>query len=95
MIEDSKKEVGKVISDESKSLLKNLLDKSGNVKQVISDARSDLSNIANKNKETIRQESREMLKKFLYGDSLNVIRNSKYLREFYLIKRQQRSKLLI
>jgi hypothetical protein len=50
LIEDNKKEVGKVISDQSKNLLKNLLNKSGNAKQVIFDAKNQLSNIINKNR---------------------------------------------
>ncbi len=77
LIEDNKKEIRKVISDQSKNLLKNLLSKSGSTKQVIIDTKNELSNIANKNKETISQESREMLNKLLYGEGLKVIKNSK------------------
>ncbi len=77
MIEDNKKEIGKVVSDQSKILLKNLLSKSGNSKQVISDTRNELRNIIDKNKETIQENSQEILNKLLYGEGLNVIKNSK------------------
>jgi hypothetical protein len=40
LIEDNKKEIGKVISEQSKNLLKNLISKSGNAKQVISDTKN-------------------------------------------------------
>jgi gas vesicle protein len=77
LIEDNKKEIGKVVSDQSKILLKNLLSKSGNSKQVISDTRNELRNIIDKNKETIQENSQEILNKLLYGEGLNVIKNSK------------------
>jgi gas vesicle protein len=81
LIEDNKKEMGEIISKQSKNLLKNLLDKSGNkskqVKQVISNTKEDLSNVYNKNKENIQQNSREVLNKLLYGEGLKVIKNSR------------------
>ena len=51
LIEDNKKEIGKVISDQSKNLLKGLLERSGNTKQVVSDTKSQLINIFDKNRE--------------------------------------------
>jgi gas vesicle protein len=80
LIEDNKKEIGKVISDQSKNLLKGLLERSGNAKQVITDTKNELSDIVDKSKETISQESREMLNKLLYGEGLKVIKNSKFQR---------------
>jgi gas vesicle protein len=77
LIDDNKNEIGKVISDQSKNLLKNLLSKSGNAKQVISDTKNDLRNIIDKNKETIQENSQEILNKLLYGEGLKVIKNSK------------------
>ena len=77
LIEDNKKEIGKVISDQSKNLLKNLLSKSGNTKQVISDTKNEFRNIIDKNKETVQQNSQEILNKLLYGEGLKVIKNSK------------------
>src|SRR5437660_1196506 len=77
LIHDNKKEISKVISDQSRNLLKNLLDKSGNVKQVMSDTKEDLSNIYDRNKETIQQKSREALNKLIYGEGLKVIKNSR------------------
>jgi gas vesicle protein len=77
LIDDNKNEIGKVISDQSKNLLKNLLSKSGNAKKVISDTKNDLRNIIDKNKETIQENSQEILNKLLYGEGLKVIKNSK------------------
>jgi gas vesicle protein len=77
LIDDNKKEIGNVISDQSKNLLKNLLSKSGNAKQVISDTKNELRNIIDKNKETIQENSQEILNKLLYGEGLKVIKNSK------------------
>jgi gas vesicle protein len=77
LIEENKNEIGKVISDQSKNLLKNLLSKSGNAKQVISDTKNELRNIIDKNKETIQENSQEILNKLLYGEGLKVIKNSK------------------
>jgi gas vesicle protein len=77
LIEDNKKEIGKVISDQSKNLIKNLLSKTGNTKQVISDTKDELINIIDKNKETVQQNSQEILNKLLYGEGLKVIKNSK------------------
>jgi gas vesicle protein len=80
LIEDNKKEIGKVISDQSKNFLKNLLSKSGNAIQVISDTNDKLRNIIDKNKETVQQNSQEILNKLLYGEDLKVIKNSKHKR---------------
>jgi gas vesicle protein len=77
LIDDNKKEIGKVISEQSKNLVKNLLSKSGNAKQVISDTKNELRNIIDKNKETIQENSQEILNKLLYGEGLKVIKNSK------------------
>ena len=77
LIDDNKKEIGNVISDQSKNLLKNLLSKSGNAKKVISDTKNELRNIVDKNKETIQENSQEILNKLLYGEGLKVIKNSK------------------
>jgi gas vesicle protein len=77
LIEDNKKEIGNVISDQSKNLLKNLLSKSGNAKKVISDTKNELRNIIDKSKETIQENSQEILNKLLYGEGLKVIKNSK------------------
>ncbi len=77
LIDDNKKEIGNVISDQSKNLLKNLLSKSGNAKKVISDTKNELRNIIDKNKETIQENSQEILNKLLYGEGLKVIKNSK------------------
>ena len=77
LIEENKKEIGKVISDQSKNLIKNLLSKSGKTKQVISDTKDELINIIDKNKETVQQNSQEILNKLLYGEGLKVIKNSK------------------
>lgn len=76
IIEDNRKEIGKVISEQSKNLLKNLIDRSSNVKETISDTKSKLTNIASKNKENISQLSQEMLDKLLYGQGLKIIKNS-------------------
>jgi gas vesicle protein len=78
LIEENKKEIGKVISEQSKNLLKNLISKSGNAKQVISDTKSELRNIIDKNKETVQQSSQEILNKLLYGEGLKIIKNSKF-----------------
>lgn len=75
LIEDNKKEIGKVISDQSKILLKNLINRS-NAKETISDTKNKLSNIASKNKENISQRSQEMLDKLLYGEGIKIIKNS-------------------
>ena len=75
LIEDNKKEIGKIISDQSKNLLKNLLDKSVNVKQVVTDTKQELSNIVDKNKERVNEYSKETLNKLLYGEGLKVIKN--------------------
>jgi len=80
LIDDNKKEIGNVISDQSKNLLKNLLSKSGNAKQVISDTKNELRNIIDKNKETIQENSQEILNKLLYGEGLKVIKYSKHKR---------------
>ena len=77
IIEDNKKETGKIISDESKNLLKNLIHRSKGVKETISDTKNSLTNIASKNKENISQLSQEMLDKLLYGEGLKIIRNRK------------------
>ncbi len=77
LIEDNKNEIGKVISDQSKILLKSLIDRSGKVNQVLTDTKNDLSNIYDKNKENIRQKSREALNTLLYGEGLKVIKNSR------------------
>jgi gas vesicle protein len=77
LIDDNKNEIGNVISDQSKNLLKNLLSKSGNAKKVISDTKNELRNIVDKNKETIQENSQEILNKLLYGEGLKVIKNSK------------------
>ncbi len=76
MIEDNKKEIGKVISEQSKNLLKNLLSKPGDTKQVISDTKNEVRNIIDKNKETVQQNSQEILNKLLYGKDIKVIINS-------------------
>ena len=76
LIEDNKKEIGKVISEQSKNLLKNLLSKTGDTKQVISDTKNELRNIIDKNKETVQQNSQEILNKLLYGEGIKVIKNS-------------------
>ena len=52
IIENNKKEIGKIISDESKNLLKNLINRSKGVKETISDTKNSLTNIASKNKKT-------------------------------------------
>ena len=75
MIEDNKEEIGKVISDQSKKLLKSLINRS-NAKETISDTKNKLSNIASKNKENINQRSQEMLDKLLYGEGMKLIKNS-------------------
>ncbi len=80
MIEDNKKEIGEVISDQSKNLLKGLLDRSGNAEQVVSDIENEFSNIVDKNKETVQQHSQEILNKLLYCEVLKVIQNSKFNR---------------
>ena len=77
LIEDNKKEIGRVISEQSKNLLKNLISKSGDTKQVLSDTKNELRNIIDKNKETVQQNSQEILKKLLYGEGLKVMKNSK------------------
>jgi gas vesicle protein len=76
LIEDNKKEIGKVISEQSKNLLKNLLSKPGDTKQVISDTKNEVRNIIDKNKETVQQNSQEILNKLLYGKDIKVIINS-------------------
>ncbi len=48
-----------------------------NAKKVISDTKNDLRNIIDKNKETIQENSQEILNKLLYGEGLKVIKNSK------------------
>ena len=65
IIEDNKKEIEKAISDKSKALIKNLLDRIPNVKET------------NKNEEDINQHSQEKLDKLLYGEGLKIIRNRK------------------
>ncbi len=65
-----------VISDQSKNLLKNLLSKTGDAKQVISDTKNEHRNIIDKNKETVQQNSQEILNKLLYGEGIKVIKNS-------------------
>lgn len=65
IIEDNKKEIEKVISDKSKALLNNLLNRISNVKET------------NKNEEDINQPSQEKLDKILYGEGLKIIRNRK------------------
>ena len=75
LIEDNKEEIGKVISDQSKKLLKNLINRT-NAKETISDTKNKLSNIASKNKENISQRSQEMLDKLLYGEGIKIIKNS-------------------
>jgi gas vesicle protein len=77
LIEQNKKEIGRVISEQSKNLLKSLLTKSGDAKQVISDTKNELKNIIDENKETVQQNSQEILNKLLYGEGLKVIKNSK------------------
>jgi hypothetical protein len=44
---------------------------------VISDTKKELSNIIDKNKETVQQNSQEILNKLLYGEGLKVLKNSK------------------
>jgi gas vesicle protein len=73
LIEDNKKEIGKVISEQSKNLLKNLLSKSG-------DTKNELRNIIDKNKEIVQQNTQEILNKLLYGEGIKVIKNSKLKR---------------
>lgn len=76
LIEDNKKEIGKVISEQSKNLLKNLIDRSS-PKETISDTKSKLLNITSKNKENISQLSQEMLDKLMHGEGLKIIKNKK------------------
>ena len=54
-----------------------MLNKSGKGKQVISDTKNELRDIIDKNKETVQQNSQEILNKLLYGEGLKVIKNSK------------------
>jgi gas vesicle protein len=48
-----------------------------NAKKLISDTKNELRNIIDKNKETIQENSQEILNKLLYGEGLKVIKNSK------------------
>lgn len=81
LIEDNKNEIGKIISDQSKNLMKNLLEKSKR-KEVITDTKNQLSNIVDKNKEVLSQRGQEMLNSlisgspYISGSGLKVIRNS-------------------
>lgn len=81
IIEDNKNDISKVISDQSKNILKSLLNKtpSSDVKQVLSDTKTQLSEIINKNKESVNEHSKEILNRLLYGEGLKVIRNRKRL----------------
>ncbi len=48
-----------------------------NAKQVISHTKNEPSNIINKNKATVQQNSQEILNNLLYAKGLKVIKNSK------------------
>lgn len=87
LIEDNKKEIARVISDQSKNLLKSMLNRSGNTEpgvgnisslnKVVSDTKNELNNIINKNRDIVHQSSKEILNKLLYGEGFKTIRNRK------------------